>query len=216
MLVIETLFRKNYFKKSDGTLLLDFTKSSWKFTSEPDIRDIIYVTKEFQMRPDLLAQAAYGDHSKLDYLLKYNGISNPLSLKEGDILLIPDEAQMRTMLITPKKDENDADKKSKKVNLKAVSSKENARIEYLKNKLKNQLLKSKNTGDDMSEDGTDAGSNGTGLPPNVNKSSDQNVKFKDGKIIFGEDVTTFNAANCPETLSRTRVKQKLLKTKIFE
>ena len=42
------------------------------------------------------------------------------------------------------------------------------------------------------------------------------IKYKNGKIIFGEDVTTINKENCPETLTRARVKEKLLQNQIFK
>ena len=53
------------------------------------------------------------------------------------------------------------------------------------------------------------------LPPNINKTGDKNVTIKDGKIIFGQNVTSENAENCPENITRARLKQKLAYNKIF-
>ena len=39
-------------------------------------------------RPDLIAAKYYGDVSGLDIILKYNNISNPFSIKSGEILKI--------------------------------------------------------------------------------------------------------------------------------
>ena len=40
-------------------------------------------------RPDLVALKYYGDHSYTDLILKFNGISNPFSMSEGDTIEIP-------------------------------------------------------------------------------------------------------------------------------
>ena len=53
------------------------------------------------------------------------------------------------------------------------------------------------------------------LPSNINKKGDKNVKVKDGKLVFGEDVTSINKANCPEPLSRARLKRSLIKNNLF-
>lgn len=47
------------------------------------------VSRETEMRPDLIALSFYGDSSYADLILKANGVSNPFSIEEGDRLLIP-------------------------------------------------------------------------------------------------------------------------------
>jgi hypothetical protein len=53
------------------------------------------------------------------------------------------------------------------------------------------------------------------LPPNISKVGDKNVKIKDGRLIFGDDVTTVNKDDCPVPISRTRLKMALTKNKLF-
>ena len=75
-----------------------------------------------------------------------------------------------------------------------LTKKDNKRLDMLQKKTRNSEL----------------------LPPNINAEGETNIKYKDGKIIFGEDVTTINKQNCPETLTRARVKEKLINNQIFK
>jgi hypothetical protein len=53
------------------------------------------------------------------------------------------------------------------------------------------------------------------VPPNVNTEGNRNVKVKDGRVIFGEDVTQVNKDNCPVPISRARLIQQLTKSSLF-
>lgn len=50
----------------------------------------ISVTKEYESRPDLLSYVLYDSTDYVDILLKFNEISDPLSIKEGDVILVPE------------------------------------------------------------------------------------------------------------------------------
>jgi hypothetical protein len=47
------------------------------------------------------------------------------------------------------------------------------------------------------------------VPPNVNLSGAQNIRVKEGKVIFGDSMSQANIAQQNESLSRTRVKDQL-------
>ena len=197
MLFIETLTKKRYFTKPNGDTVIDLTMSSVNGNADQPLEvNVVMVSDDLAMRPDLVAKSVYGDDSKLDYLLKYNGISNPFSLNVGDILIIPDPFKMSNVFIMPDAD----DTTEYSTEIKAFNTiaqqqpRDNKRIELLKQKSLNKEL----------------------LPPNVNQAGDTNIKYKNGKIIFGEDVTTINKENCPETLTRARIKEKLLNNQIFK
>lgn len=51
---------------------------------------IIKVEKIHVARPDIISQLVYSDSRYGDLICKFNGISNPFELNEGDILVIPD------------------------------------------------------------------------------------------------------------------------------
>lgn len=188
---------KRYYTKSNGDTIVDLTMSSVDMSvTEPVITNIIAVTEDFAMRPDLIAKTFFGDDGMLDLLLKYNGISNPFSLAPGDLLAIPEPIQMKKMMRMPMADEDieySMEVKEFKYFDEAVK-RDNKRMMLLMQKAKNKEL----------------------LPPNVNQPGDKNIKFKDGKVVFGEDVTAINKQNCPETLTRARVKEKLLNNQIFK
>ena len=120
--------------------------------------------------------------------------SNPLSIESGDVILIPDVSQMQSNFINPEPERDENTAKLQLNKNKPTLHKDKLRIEYLKKKNENssQLL-----------------------PPNFKSDSAQNIKFKDGKIVFGEDVTNYNKADCPVVLTRARVKERLLNKKIF-
>lgn len=194
MLTLETLYRKPLFKKPDGNYVLDLIKATVRYLFPPEYQRAIIVSDDFQMRPDLISGATMGDPSKMDYILKLNGVSNPLSIEVGDILLIPDVSQMASSFINPDPEQEE--------NVDKLQLNENKPTLH-KDKLRAEYLKKKNE------------SNGNLLPPNMKNDLAQNIKFKEGKIIFGEDVTNYNKADCPVVLTRARVKERLLNKKIF-
>lgn len=52
------------------------------------------VTADYIARPDLICLAHYGTDDYVDIVCKFNGISNPYELNEGDILALPEVADM--------------------------------------------------------------------------------------------------------------------------
>ena len=127
-------------------------------------------------------------------ILKYNGISNPFSLIEGQILLVPPFRNLNKMLSSPGLV---VEKGIEKLNiaedklLSPKTVKDKKRVDALKNKVKELV------------------------PPNVNVAGNKNVKVKNGKVIFGDDVTQINKDDCPVPISRARLIQQLIKSNLF-
>ena len=46
------------------------------------------MTNFYEMRPDLVANAEYGNTDSAEFILKFSGISNPFTLSNEDILMI--------------------------------------------------------------------------------------------------------------------------------
>ena len=101
---------------------------------------------------------------------------------------------MENIFKIPDVDNSDAILKKKSNVIKITSVKDEKRVEMLKSRANKEDI----------------------LPPNLTKPDDKNIKYRDGKIIFGEDVTTVNKNNCPDNLSRAKLKEKLLTNKIFK
>lgn len=187
MLFIETLLRKNPFKKKNGDEIIDLTKASIEYNIDVPLTGYTVVTEEFIMRADLVAESALGNPSKLDYILKYNGISNPLSLDKGQILYIPDETEMAKAFKKPN-EEQTPEKLEDKI-LKPKTQKDLKRLDLLKKKAQMDVV----------------------LPPNINKDNENNIVMTNDKIILGPNAKT----NCPDNTTRARLKQNLLNKKIF-
>lgn len=85
-----TIDGKQHITDQNGNDIIDLTTSIFKssargISSYNTIRMIEY----FQMRPDKVAVNEYKSDEGTEYILKYSGISNPFSLKDDDILVIP-------------------------------------------------------------------------------------------------------------------------------
>ena len=60
--------------------------------------DIIMVNEYYVARPDLISLAVYGDDKYADFICKYNGISNPFEMNEGDIIYLPSFDKLSLMV----------------------------------------------------------------------------------------------------------------------
>lgn len=197
MLLLDTLRNKPPYVKN-GEHIRDLTAQSVDFTREMYVIDTAVVTSDFVMRADLVAKVEFRNSNRLDYLLKFNGISNPFSVDEGDILLVPDQDAMKLAMKPKKKGDDDRAEVVKKFfDPNRLSKKDKKRVDYIKKK---------------SEDAANGSANN--LPPNFAEPGAQEIAVVDGKVVFGGDVVP-NAENCVDPLSKARAKSKILQKKIF-
>lgn len=195
MLLSKLLRAKKTFTKPNGDLVIDLISSTFNFSnSVSPVEGYTQVQPDEEARPDLVTNRVYGNHNLWETLLKYNGISNPFSLEAGYILLTPPFRDLEKLISVPKQIvekgvERTNDTEDKLLNPKTVQDKN--RIEALKTNVREIV------------------------PPNVNTGGSKNVKIRDGKVIFGEDVTTVNKNNCPTPISRTRLINQLIKSNLL-
>ncbi len=170
---LKTLLNKNIVEgkvvMTEPTILFSTanTKVIGKFT----------VTEDYIGRIDLIAREIYGSESYADYILKYNGISNPFTIGEGDILFLP---ARDAGLINWKKpisvvgNANGDPVRDKFLQTKRLPIEDQKRIEYLKRK----AAKYPNAAAEL-------------LPPNVLKTGQSNLTIQDGIITLkgGGDLT---------------------------
>lgn len=98
---MESIILKNKTKytKASGEEIVDLASTSINYTDrQVDILDSFYITKDMEMRPDLVSYLAYGTTDYYDLILKFNNISNPFSLKQGDYIFIPEITYMSEQL----------------------------------------------------------------------------------------------------------------------
>lgn len=192
MLISKLLGRKRIIRRL-GADLTDLISSTFRFPQEtPGTGGAILINEFENMRPDLIADRVYGKIQLWDVLLKYNGISNPFSIQSDDILYGPAGSALDAMYTSPREISERDQRQENQVSpfLDPKTKKDKDRLDNLKKKA------------------------GVVLPPNINKPGDKNVKVKDGRVIFGEDVTGVNKKNCPVPISRTRLQAALLKDKL--
>lgn len=200
MLFIETLRKKPLFKKPDG-YVRDLTERSVEFRQDVRVVQADTVSDDLAMRADLLARIYFRDANKLDYLLKFNGISNPFSIAPGDIILVPDQDDMKTVMSPTRLADQSKSKdelKKKFFDPDRLGKKDKKRLDYLQSRSASMANGSQNN-----------------LPPNFAEPGAQELRVVDGKVIFGGDIVP-NAERCPEPLSKARAKSKILQNKIFK
>jgi len=201
MLFLDTLRNKPQVKVNDE-YIKDLTAQSVDFNTggRMIIKSTGIVSSDLVMRSDLIAKIYFRDSNKLDYLLKFNGISNPFSIDEGDIILIPDDDVMKAVF-KPKRELDKVASKESLINKffdpDRLSKKDAKRLEYLQ--VKSEAL-----------------SNGskTNLPPNFAEPGSKEIKVVDGNVIFGADVVKCNV-NTTDPISKARAKSKLIENRIF-
>ncbi len=191
MLNSKILKNKKVIKDKDGQVITDMIYNTFNFPDQNIGIGTIRVLNEEKMRPDLVSNRVLGQQGLWDALLKFNGVSNPFSLDENDMLYMIPVGDIPSLYIGPR-DIPERGSKSEEIFNPVVDPK----TQKDKNRLSN--LSNKNQ-----------------LPPNINSETDTNVKIKDGKIVFGEDVTSINKNNCPVPISRARLQAQMLKDKLF-
>jgi hypothetical protein len=120
-------------------------------------------------RPDLIALKYYKNIDFVEIILKYNNISNPFSINEGDVLIIPVSDDLLEQWKPVKKvGEGKTSEKSVRdqfVDQKRLTVVDKKRIEYLQKKASEKENGSKQI-----------------LPPNILKEGDSNIRI-DNDII---------------------------------
>ena len=66
------------------------------------------VQKGEEMRIDLVCKSIYGNIDYVDIILNVNNISNPLNIKEGTVIIYPDQSNIELLRFTEKAVRDDA------------------------------------------------------------------------------------------------------------
>lgn len=167
---LNSLDSKPIFTLSDGTVIRDLTQSIFNFSSNNYVSFQAYrVPAEYAMRIDLISQSVYNNTLPSEFILKYNGISNPLSIGPGDVILIPDLNSAKENII---KQGDKADSPENKIRMsykyldptKAPTTDKNATA-FSDRNLKDGLL-----------------------PPNIASEGAKQIIHRNGRVYFGEGV----------------------------
>jgi hypothetical protein len=143
----------------EGKLTMSTPSFIFLEMAESSVQSVHVVESDETCRIDLVSLSEYGTHDHVDAILKFNGISNPFSIIEGDVLLIPkiDVAKKKWKLTLNKKYKNPI--RDQFINTKRLPVKDANRIKYLSKKYNKEIL-----------------------PPNILQSGQTNIEVTNGEI----------------------------------
>lgn len=174
----QSLDAKPVFKREDGIEIKDLTSPMFDMRNVNNISYNVYkVPKEFEMRPDLISGAVYNNSLYAEIILKFNGISNPFSIKEGDIILIPALNSMKSILAKPS-------------GIAAGNSETNDGAAAIRNSYKYidpiKIPKANNTFQNRKIESIPENA----LPPNITREGEKEITIRNGRVYFGASVDT--------------------------
>jgi hypothetical protein len=189
---------KPFFVRPDGEKIRDLTQSIFELKNRNYVAYNVYrIPKEYAMRPDLISKSVYNNSLYAEIILKYNGISNPFSIDEGDVILIPDlDSAQQKFKISGVGTEADKAKKIRDSYKYIDPLKRPAKSENLKKFDERQVNIPENS-----------------LPPNIAEEGTSQITKRGGRVYFGEGVETClqNGMSASEFLT-TVIKNRNLKT----
>lgn len=146
-----------------------FAKPTLVFLETNEVIAEHTVTEDQIGRIDLISLQYYRSADYCDYILKWNGISNPFSLKFGDVIEIPNHREALKVIkeVKPLYSTNEPSIRDQFVDTKRLPVKDAKRLEYLQRKAAQKPNGAKQI-----------------LPPNILKEGDTNIKIGNGQIII--------------------------------
>lgn len=162
----------------NGVDMVDLTPKSINYNeNDVDILESFFVSKDMVMRADLVSYVAYGNTDYYDIILKFNNISNPFSLQQGEYLFIPEISYISQQLIKTKSSNQTKEIYNQYIDKTKVIAQDTNKLDYI-NKIKK--LTNSITNDRVSK---------YNLPPNLAQPGKTEAKVSsDGRISLGESM----------------------------
>jgi hypothetical protein len=163
---MKTLKNKKISEIDDKIIM---TEPTLLFPDYIAISKVFAVDSYYAGRIDLISLSVYNSADYVDQLLKFNGISNPFSVAEGDILYIPPMDVLNKTFKKPGIGISESNLvRDRFVETKRLPIKDQNRLDYLKRKAALKPNGAKEI-----------------LPPNVLPSDKQNVIIENGQLTVG-------------------------------
>lgn len=198
-MITNEMFRYSIDNKSqvtdpNGNRIVDLTSSIFA-RNAGIIQDyeIVKLNKTYVMRPDRVSLDMYETDQNAEFILKFSGISNPFTLDEDDVLMIPNESQAEGMMAY---NTNQAEQDDIAANITQIRN-------YYK--FVNQEYKSSSKSyDDLAKRKIPSGiidvtKNRDFMVPYISEDGRTAVTIRGGKMFFGEDsgMVAANEADVP-------------------
>ena len=163
---MKTLKNKKISETDDKIIM---TEPTLLFPDYIEVSRVFNVEEYYAGRIDLISLNVYNSADYVDQLLKFNGISNPFSIAEGDILYIPPMDVLNKTFKKPGIGMSETNVvRDRFIETKRLPIKDQNRLDYLKRKAALKPNGAKEI-----------------LPPNVLQSDQKNVIIENGKLIVG-------------------------------
>jgi len=161
---MKTLKNKKISEIDDKIIM---TEPTLLFPDYIQISRVFNVEEYYAGRIDLISLNVYNSADYVDQLLKFNGISNPFSIAEGDILYIPPMDVLQKTFKKPGIGMSESNVvRDRFVETKRLPIQDQNRLDYLKRKAALKPNGAKEI-----------------LPPNVLQTDQKNVIIENGKLI---------------------------------
>lgn len=196
----KTLYAKGEILNAFGQQIIDFLQKTFEPSGFVNIFQWMTVTKELEMRPDVISKIIYKSVDSMEIFLKFNGISNPFTIEENDLLIFPELRGAASQFKNQKYIDRKNDVRSQYLDS-TKSPNVDPRLQQFSQRVKPKA----------SLDGREFA-----LPPNFAGFGDKEITIEGGKIKFGANVTSKNPKNVitKEPLSKSKFLSELIKNKI--
>lgn len=163
-----------------GNEIVDLCRSMFnRSAAQIESYTVRKMTHFYEMRPDLVANAEYGDTDAAEFILKFSGISNPFTLGDDDILMIPNESEATAKTAAVEKDEDDRDIVEQQVrNFYKFVNQDYKSDSTSYDELKEKEMKSAVVPDTIQ---------GDYIVPYISEDGTSSVTIRNGRMYFGED-----------------------------
>jgi hypothetical protein len=188
MLTTKLLRVKKFFTNAFGESVIDLASSTFSFGEATGPAGPVVISEFENMRPDLVSDRVLGSQEYWEALLKFNGISNPFSIEQGEIILVPGVSEISKLIVPPKsilEKGTEPTKKNEDAVIRPKTAKDQQRLQAIRSKVPEVV------------------------PPNVNLSGAKNVKVVEGRVILGGDMTQTSATNTNQAAARSRIQDQL-------
>jgi hypothetical protein len=189
---------KPFVKDGNGEEIVDFIQKDVVVSTEgyaPTVIDYFIVGADDEMRIDVITQKMYGYLDNVEAVLKFNEITNPFAIEEGDFLYTFDVPSMIRNL-----------RPGNSVN----NEREDIRDQYITPEKKSNVDPALR---DFDKRNTPRKGNQVALPPNYAAFGDTELQVRNGKIVFGPNVTKIDE-DCDKPLSKSEFISRLIKNRL--
>lgn len=175
---------------------VDMTRSTYNPNRLADLENIVFVSDRLQMRPDLVSKSIYDTDEITDMMLAFNNYSNPFAIDEGDIFFMPEKQELQSFIVEPQDLTNKDSLENVSQRVKEANQdgrfnpKNQAREKFLQNKQEEAAP-----------------------PPNVTTPDQPQRERRDGRIIFGNNVSE---KDCVSGNTDAEIKSEIIKRRVQE